>query len=109
MLAPGQRREAAIAGLVIARRRIDQHDLELVLGDARGDFLDLVFVAERELDGAKTGVRRFAEPFEERNLVEEKRKVGGKARHAQAERTQRRAGVAFRWTRRAGGWNPQAG
>jgi hypothetical protein len=41
-----------------------------VLGDALGDFLDLVFVGECELDRAKPGVRRLGEPLEERDFVE---------------------------------------
>ena len=38
-------------------------------------------VRKRELDRAKSGVRGFREPFEERHFVEQEREIGGKAEH----------------------------
>ncbi len=92
VLAAAERREAAVAGLVVAGRRVDQHDLELVLGHAGRDLARLVVVAEGELDGAKARVRGLAEAIEERNFVEQEGKIGGKARHEHGdERARRRA------------------
>ena len=47
----------------------------------RDDLRDPVLVRKREFDGAKSRVRRFAEALEERHFVEQKRQVGGEARH----------------------------
>src|SRR6185437_15666041 len=81
VLATRQRREAAIAGVPITRRRIDEHDLEAMLALLFDEFVDPVVVTEREFDGAKPPVRRLAEALEERHFIEEKRQVGGEARH----------------------------
>ncbi len=81
-LARRQRREAALAGGEIARRRVDQHALQVVLREPRGDLGRRNVVREGELDSAKTGARRRAEAIEEREFVEQKAEVGGKARHS---------------------------
>ena len=81
-LAAGQRCDAALARVEIARRRVDQHALQRVLGEPRGDFRRRHVVRERKLHGAKAGTRRRAEPIEERHFVEQEAQVGGQARHA---------------------------
>jgi hypothetical protein len=81
VLASRHRGEPAIACVGIARRRIDEHDVELVLGHPRRDLLDLVVVAEREFDEAKAGVRGLGEAVQERNFVEQETQIGREARH----------------------------
>ncbi len=99
VLAPRQRREPAIARSVVAGRRVDQHDLELVRLLLRDEFRDPELVGERELDGAKAGMRGLRKTLEERHLVEQERQVGGKARHLPAigviARTRSRACVPY--------------
>ena len=66
VLASRQRRQAPVAGFPAAGRRVDQHDVELVLRDARRDLPHLEVVAERELDRTKARLRRLAEGLESR-------------------------------------------
>ena len=99
VLAPRQRRETAIAGGEIARRRVDQHHLEVVLLHPRDDLLDLELVAERKLHGTKARLRRFAEALQERHLVEHERQVGAEARHTARKRSRRDASCAAKFVR----------
>ena len=81
VLASGHAREPAVARAHVARRRVEQRDLEPVLRDALGDVARLPLVGERELDRAEAGLRRLAEALEERHLGEQVGQIGGEPRH----------------------------
>jgi len=80
-LAARDRREAPVTLLPIAGRRVQQHHVEPVRTLLGNELLDSVLVGKRELDGAKSGVRGFAEALEERHLVEQERQIRGEPRH----------------------------
>ena len=63
----------------IAGRRVDQHEFELVLVDARGDFLGRYSYGNANSTARKPACAASAEPFEERHFVEEKREIGGQS------------------------------
>ncbi len=82
VLAAGQRGEATFPRGEVARRRVDQHLLETVRAQARGEILRGEVVAEPELDGAEAVLRGGSEAVEEGHLGVQERQVGGEAGHA---------------------------
>ena len=55
--------------------------VEPMLALLRDDLRNPVLVWKRELHGAKSRLRSFAEALEERDFIEQERQVGGEARH----------------------------
>ena len=84
VLAARQRRRAAVAGRVVAGRRVEERHLEPVPLQLLRDLARRHVVRKRALDRAEAGVCGFGEALEERDFGEKKAHVGGKARHARS-------------------------
>jgi len=80
----GKHRHAAVAGRPVARRHVEQRDLQPVGLQAIGDLLRRMFVGEEEFDGLEAGVGGRGEAVEKAPFVEHHRQVGGEAGHQAA-------------------------
>ncbi len=78
VLAPREPGRAAITRGEVARRRVEEHHLELEVAQPLADLRRGHVVRERALDAAKPGLRNLGEAVEERDFVEQERYVGGK-------------------------------
>ena len=81
VFAAGQRGEAALARVPIARRPVEQRLGEAVLGQARADVRSRVSVWEQELDALEAVLRGGVEALEESVLLIHHRQVGGESGH----------------------------
>src|ERR1700722_19620753 len=77
----GDAGDAALAGGPISGRHVDQNIFEVRSLETFRDHFRRMFVREHELDGAETGGGGGGKPIEERDVLELKAEIGGKARH----------------------------
>ena len=64
-LTPGNRRAAALACRPVSRRQVEQHVLQIVVGEPPCNVLGREVVREQELDGVESCARGGLEPLEE--------------------------------------------
>src|SRR5579863_7753229 len=81
LFAAGQRRDAALAGLPVAGRRIEQNLPQAMLFELRGQSCRRIFVREKVLDGGESIARGGAKAVKEIVLRVHHGQVGGKTRH----------------------------
>ena len=88
-LAAGQTGQAALAGLPVARGRVEQHLLQAVGLQPRGDLLGREGVGEQKFDTLEAVRRGGGEAVEKVVLVVEHGEIGGEAGHGEAPESTR--------------------
>src|SRR5690606_25484483 len=73
--------QAALAGLPVAGRRVEQHQLLAGTAQRRRDLCRGVSVGKLAFDGAEAILRGGFDTLQERQLGVHRRKVGGESRH----------------------------
>lgn len=96
-LAPELRREAPIAGLGVAHRRIEQHDLDAGSFGPRRDIGGGEIIRRLELHRAETRLARCGEAVQERKLGEQGAEIGREIRHDSGFRNGRAEASVYRY------------
>jgi hypothetical protein len=95
-LAAGQRGQTALAGRPVARRQIEEHQRQVVRVELRAHARRRQLIRKEHFDGAKSGLRRSSEPFDQRQFGEQPREVRGQSRHATRYAARRTASASRR-------------
>ena len=74
---------AALARVPVARVQVEQHQLQAMLAQLRGDLLGGPCIGEQEFDSLEAGGAGCAKAVEEGDVGKQHRQVGGKFRHGQ--------------------------
>ncbi len=77
----GQRREAFLAGVPIARRQVEQRLRQAIALEPLADGIGRMLIGKQEFDRGKSCVRRRIEAIEERHLGKHHREIGGETGH----------------------------
>jgi hypothetical protein len=72
---------AALARIPVTRRQVEQHQLQLMVVQALGQFVRRIRIREQQLDAVETGRPRQRKALQERHLVKQHRQIGSELRH----------------------------